>query len=81
MREFIPNMVLYNLFNLASFDSSVHTNGSLTNVDKFNYLKGKVFGQAREAISDLALTNDNCILAVNILKECYRNVQETESSL
>jgi len=58
-----------------SFDSSVHTNGSLTNVDKFNYLKGKVFGQAREVISGLALTNENYILAVNILKEGYRNVQ------
>jgi len=35
-----------------------------------------VFGQAREAISGLALTNENYILAVNILKERYGNVQE-----
>jgi len=60
-----------------SLDSSVHTNGSLTNVYKFNYLKGKVFGQSREANSGLALTNENYILAVYILKERYGNVQQT----
>ena len=59
MREFLPSMVLYYIFNLASFDSSVHINGSLQTLTNLVSLKGKVFGQTREAICDLALTNDN----------------------
>jgi len=60
----------------GSFESSVHTNSQLSDVDKFNYLKGKVNGAAREAISGLALTKENYAVAVGILKERFGNVQE-----
>jgi len=50
----------------------VHTNSQLSDVDKFNYLKGKVNGAAKEAISGLALTKENYAVAVGIRETCKK---------
>ena len=59
-----------------SFDKAIHDNKSLSSVDKFNYLRGKLVGEARSAISGLSLSNENYDIAVKILHERYGDVQE-----
>lgn len=59
-----------------SFESSVHKNKHLSNVEKFNYLKCKLQGEAKRAISGITLSNDNYKLAVNILEERFGNKQD-----
>ena len=56
---------------LDQFNSS--TQPSLNRVDKFSYLKGLLTPEAHECISGLALTDDNYIEAVTLLKERYGN--------
>ena len=52
-----------------SFDSAIHSNTDIANIDKFNYLKSLIEGQASRAIQRLILTNDNYDTAVKILEE------------
>ena len=59
-----------------SFKSSVHNNPSLSNIERFNYLRGKVNGEAQRAISGLSLSDANYKLAIDILKERFGNKQE-----
>ena len=54
-----------------SFDSAIHSNPSLSPVDKMNYLKAKLDGEAAEVISGLALTNVNYEEAIRLLQERY----------
>lgn len=60
-----------------SFESSVHKNSGLSNIDKFNYLRSKLVGEAKSSISGRALSNENYPEAIDILKRRYGNVQET----
>lgn len=41
------------------FSAAVHNNDGVSKVDKFNYLKSLVEGQAASVIEGLSLTNDN----------------------
>ncbi|XP_065895078.1 uncharacterized protein [Dysidea avara] len=50
-----------------SFDSSVHSNRDLSDIDKFNYLNSLLTGTAREAVAGLSLTSANYGEAVAIL--------------
>ncbi|XP_060601760.1 uncharacterized protein LOC132755001 [Ruditapes philippinarum] len=59
-----------------SFKNAVHNNKYISNVEKFNYLKGKLVGEAKSAITGLALTSDNYIMAVDILRKRFGNTQE-----
>ncbi|XP_053389852.1 uncharacterized protein LOC123530907 [Mercenaria mercenaria] len=59
-----------------SFQSSVHDNSSISNVDKFNYLKSKLFGEARRAVMGIALSNENYTVALEVLKDRFGNTQE-----
>ena len=59
-----------------SFESAIHNNKKLSNIEKFNYLKSKVIGEARSAISELTLSNENYIIAVDILRDRFGNSQE-----
>ena len=54
-----------------SFESAIHRNESLEDVDKFSYLKGLLVGQARSAITGFALTSANYESAVELLKKRY----------
>ena len=58
-----------------SFQSAVHVNESLNTVDKFNYLKSLIYGQAAETISGFSLTSENYEEAINLLKDRYGNKQ------
>jgi len=59
-----------------SFESAVHKNESLSEVDKFNYLRGKLTGEAREAIAGLSLSNENYLVAVKLLNDRFGDKQE-----
>ena len=59
-----------------SFESTIHKNKRISNVEKFNYLKSKLTGEAMQVISGLTLSNENYAVAINILKERYGNIQD-----
>lgn len=54
-----------------SFESSIHLNDGLSNVDKFSYLRNLLLEPARSAIGGFALTSANYQSAVELLKKRY----------
>ena len=54
-----------------SFESTVHQNWNLTDVQKFSYLKNQLVGEAARTIDGFALTNINYARAIDLLKERY----------
>ncbi|XP_060568771.1 uncharacterized protein LOC132727352 [Ruditapes philippinarum] len=54
-----------------SFESTVHLNCNLTDVQKFSYLKSQLEGEANRTIDGFALTNTNYARATELLKERY----------
>ena len=63
-----------------SFSSAVHTNASLNEVNKFNYLRSLLEGAALASLSGLSLTESNYKSAVEILTERFGNKQLIISS-
>ena len=59
-----------------SFESAIHKNKKLPKIEKFNYLKSKLSGDAQKAISGLPLSNDNYDIAIDILKTRFGRDQE-----
>ena len=59
-----------------SYDSAIHQNPSLSEVDRFNYLRSLLRGTAREAVSGLMLTTANYQEAIDILKRRFGNKQQ-----
>ena len=57
------------------FDISIHQNESLSDIDRFNYLKKYLSGPALGTISGLTLSSANYKEAVTILTERYGNHQ------
>ncbi|XP_067017908.1 calponin homology domain-containing protein DDB_G0272472-like [Acropora muricata] len=51
--------------------ASIHRNPNLQPVDKFNYLRAELEGDANAVISGLELTNSNYEVAVNLLEERF----------
>ena len=58
-----------------SFNSAVHANVSLRDIDKFNFLRRLLEGAALAAISGLSLTESNYKNAIEILTERFGNKQ------
>ena len=58
-----------------SFNSSIHRNPSLSNVDKFKYLNSFLESTAAESIAGLTLTSANYEEAVTTLKRRFGNTQ------
>ena len=58
-----------------SFESAVHSNDRLSEIDKFNYLRSLLEGTAYDAVAGLALTAANYEQAVEILKKRFGNKQ------
>lgn len=56
-----------------SYECSVHSNSKLSDIEKFTYLQSKLTGEARRAISGLALSHVNYRIAVDILHERFGN--------
>ena len=54
-----------------SFDAAVHNSPSLSKVQKFNYLRAQLQGDASRAIAGLLLTEDNYDDAIELLSERY----------
>ena len=50
-----------------SFESTVHNNDDLTDIDKFNYLRSLLDRTAYEAISGLTLSSANYREAIDVL--------------
>ncbi|XP_062616210.1 uncharacterized protein LOC134277925 [Saccostrea cucullata] len=54
-----------------SFSSGIDENVSLSNVQKFNYLKSLLLGEALLVVEGFTLTNANYAKAIELLKERY----------
>ena len=54
-----------------AFEATIHNKKGLHAMDKFNYLKSQLYGNASEVISGLELTRDNYYVAIDLLKERY----------
>ena len=57
------------------FCSAIHENNSISNIDKFSYLKTFLCDSANATISGLSLSAANYVQAVELLKERYGNSQ------
>ena len=58
-----------------SFDSAIHRNPNLSDIDKFNYLNSYLESTATEAIAGLTLTSANYEEAVATLQMRFGNTQ------
>lgn len=74
MRKFGGDPIAWQPF-WDQFESSIHSNSQLTDVDKFNYLKGLLEGDASRAIDGIALTSVNYRVAIKILQERFGDPQ------
>ncbi len=63
-----------------SYTAAVHSNDTLSKVDKFNYLKTLLEGPAASAIAGFSLTEENYETALKLLKDRYANPQVIVSS-
>jgi hypothetical protein len=79
LKEFTGNPEHWQTF-WDCFDTAIYKNDQLSEIDKFNYLKGCLRGSAASAIDGIALTNENFKLAIDILKERFANPQLLISS-
>ena len=61
---------------MDSFKSAIHDNTTLSDIDKFNYLRSFLERSAREAIAGLTLTGPNYKEAVSILEKRFGNKQQ-----
>lgn len=75
----LPRLEIPKFFGEASnwlsfwnqYENSIHSNNTLTKIEKFNYLKMFVGGNALSAISGFSLSNDNYDSAIQLLKERF----------
>ena len=58
-----------------AFESAIHENPNLSDIDKFNYLSSLLEHPASDAIADLKLTAANYAEAIVILKKWFGNKQ------
>ena len=58
-----------------TFESAIHKNPNLSDIDKFNYLNSLLENTAADAISGLTLTSGNYNEAIVILKKRFGNKQ------
>ena len=63
-----------------SFNSAIHTNTDIANIDKFNYLKSLIEGPAARTIQGLTLTNSNYETAIKLLEERFGKRQQIVSA-
>ena len=70
LRSFNGDLTRWTAF-WESFESAVHNNSELSEVEKFNYLNSLLERSAREAVSGLALTTANYSKAIETLKRRF----------
>jgi hypothetical protein len=54
-----------------SYESTIHTNVNLTDVQKLTYLKSQLEGNASRVIEVFAMTNANYARAIDLLRERF----------
>ena len=59
-----------------SFSAAVHSNNSLTGVQKFNYLRAQVTDEAAQSIAGFPLTNINYEHSIALLRERFGQTQK-----
>lgn len=59
-----------------SYKAAIHDNASLSDIDKFNYLRSLLQGSALEAVSGLTLTAANYKEAISVLQKRFGNKQQ-----
>ncbi|KAL5475335.1 hypothetical protein EMCRGX_G025132 [Ephydatia muelleri] len=59
-----------------SYESAIHQNPDLSDIDKFNYLQSLVEHSAAEAIAGLTLSSSNYGEAITVLKKRFGNKQQ-----
>ena len=59
-----------------SYESAIHQNPDLSDIDKFNYLQSLVEHSAAEAIAGLTLSSSNYAEAITVLKKWFGNKQQ-----
>ena len=79
IKKFTGNHVEYQAF-WDSFEAAIHTNESLNDIEKLNYLRTYLEGPAAATIAGLALTKENYATAVELLRDRYGNKQMIISS-
>ena len=57
------------------FEPTIHSKININNIDKFSYFKSFLCPSAYETIFGLALTNQNYLEVVELLKQRYGNTQ------
>ena len=57
------------------FSTAIHENSSLSDIDRFNYLKRYLKGQASDTISGLTLSSEHYNDAIQLLKSRFGNPQ------
>ena len=72
LRSFDGDITKWTTF-WESYESSIHRNDGLSDIDKFNYLKSLLEKTAREAIEGLQLTSANYREAIAILEKRFGN--------
>ena len=73
MRKLSGNPLEFQSF-WGIFAAAIDSNTQLSNINKFEYLKGLLRGQAEAAIAGLAMKEDNYKIAVDFLKSRFRKV-------
>ena len=58
-----------------SYEAAINSSSSLSKVEKFNYLRSYLEGEALHTVSGLSLTNDNYEKALKLLKDRFGNPQ------
>ncbi|XP_062611553.1 uncharacterized protein LOC134273375 [Saccostrea cucullata] len=73
MKDTLPEQTQFMLSQtfMDCFETSDHSNNSLSDVEKFNYLRSLLCGEALKIISEFALTNSNYRQALDVLSERY----------
>ena len=74
LKKFDGGITNWSLF-WDSFESSIHQNPDLTEIDKFIYLKSLLESSAAEVISGLTLSSSNYTEALSLLKKRFGNKQ------
>ena len=60
---------------IESFDAAVHSTMELTDIEKINFLVNHVDGEAGNVIKGLLLSNDNYLVATNMLEDRFGDPQ------
>lgn len=75
IKPFSGNVTAWTTF-WDSYNSTIHENAELSDIEKFNYLRSLLTHGAAEAISGLTLTAANYKEAIQILTKRYGNKQQ-----